>query len=256
MAGDLDALAVRLVDRGFQLGAPDVGVRLQPRRALRRPVRHEAHRLLRRLQQRHAGRALTARDVRRGDVDARAGGAASLDLGLEVQLGVGCAASRRPHGGDAGPQVEPRRTVGELRAAAAGGRVVQVVVQADESRNHRVPGQVDDVRALGRPRRARVAHRRDAAVLDHHRLIFARGRARAVDQPHVRQRDHRRVDRDVVADARRNGFGTLRLRRARTAQRRQCQDEPGAHQPARPRVSGSDCAHEASIEIETNVSVP
>ena len=48
MAGDLHSALVRLVDRGFEIGTLDVGVCLDPRRALLRPVRNEAPRRLRR----------------------------------------------------------------------------------------------------------------------------------------------------------------------------------------------------------------
>ncbi len=52
MPGDLDPLLVRLRDRRPQLGAANVGVRLDPRRPFRRPVGDEALSGRRRIQNR------------------------------------------------------------------------------------------------------------------------------------------------------------------------------------------------------------
>ena len=54
----------------------------------------------------------------------------------------------------------------------------------------------------GTATRAGVTHLRDVAVADHERLLFLRGRTRAIDHARVDQRDDRGVDFDEVADRR------------------------------------------------------
>ena len=66
MASDLDTTSMRFINHGFELGAVDVGVCLDPRRALLDPVVYEAAGLLWRyepLADRHVGRFRRTRDV-------------------------------------------------------------------------------------------------------------------------------------------------------------------------------------------------
>ena len=79
MAGDLDAAAMRFVDRGGELAARDLHVGLERRRAFVGPVLHLPARVLGPLQRAHLDERVRAVQVRRGRVDrrARASGPAS-----------------------------------------------------------------------------------------------------------------------------------------------------------------------------------
>ena len=200
--GDLDPLPVGLFDRGGQVLAADARVRLQPRRALGRPVAHEAARLLGRVDQRHPGESPAAGDVRRGDVDPRTRRPPGLDLLAQVDLRVRLAAPRGAHGGDPAPQVEARRAVGELRGASPRGRVVEVIVQPDQPGNDGVAGQVHDLGAARDLDLAVGPHGSDAVALDHDGLAAPHGSAGPVDEGRAGQSDDVGIDGHVVGGCR------------------------------------------------------
>ena len=73
MRGHLHAVLVRFVDRGAEIGARDLRVRLEPRHALLGPVAHHAARVVRAGERMHRARPdARALQIRAGDDDARA----------------------------------------------------------------------------------------------------------------------------------------------------------------------------------------
>ena len=84
-----------------QLGAPDIGVGLDPGGALRGPVRDETPRRLGRVHHGHAAATLGPREVRCRQMDAGTGHRAPVDVLPEIDLGVGRPAAGGADGGDA-----------------------------------------------------------------------------------------------------------------------------------------------------------
>ncbi len=155
-----------------------------------------------------------------------------LDLGLHVDLGIGCAAPRGPDRRDPGAQVEPRAGEGELGGASTRGRVEHVIVQSDEAGDERVPRVGQEVRARGNLHVG--AHLGDAAVLDRHRDPSEGRRPRPVDERDVPEDEGRDRDpRVAVPDLGRELRPQLGLREGREKQGDACQEEdrPG-HRPA------------------------
>ena len=203
MARHLDPALVRLRDRRTQLGTPDVGVRLDPRRALGRPIGDKPLRGFRRGQHRHRAATLRARDVRRSDVDARSRRKSVIDLIFQIDLGVRRTTSRRPNRRHTGAQIQSRPGIRHLHGAATRGRIEEVIVHAHDPGNHRRSAQVHHPCAHGHLHGRRRSDRRDAAGANHDRLIGLGRAAGSVDDQHVREREQRGVDGDVFAHLRR-----------------------------------------------------
>ncbi len=107
MPRELEASAVRLVDRRAELGARDVHVGLERREALVGPMRHHLAGVLR------AGERLDCENreagpiqIRRGRVHLGPGDLPGIDRALQVEIGVGHEAARRANGGRAAREVE------------------------------------------------------------------------------------------------------------------------------------------------------
>jgi hypothetical protein len=75
-----------------------------------------------------------------------------------------------------------------------------------ETRNHALPGQVEDRRSVRGPDSIGIADLDDRAVADDDGLAFLRGCSGAVNVAHVAQGDDRSVDLDEAA----NGLAELR----------------------------------------------
>ncbi len=111
---------------------------------------------------------------------------------------------------------KPYETLTELRVDARTGRVIEVLVHHHHAGHHAFSRQIDDRGSLWHFDSGYVAHFRDVSVAKDQRLVRFRRRTCAVDDPNVRQRDDRSVDRDEAA----NGVAELRtLRRQRDANR-------------------------------------
>ena len=197
MRRHLHAVPVCLVDRRAQFLAADPGVRLEPGHPLLGPVAHETAGLLRPLELGHRLGTLLSRQVGTRREHVGADGPPLVDRALEVDLLVRSARAGRPDRRHAGGEVEPRPRERELRRPPVAARVVAVVVQPDQTRDHGVTLQVEDLRVPD-PVRDLVggADVGDAAVPDHDGLAFAGGTAGAIDHLHIRERDGRRLHRD------------------------------------------------------------
>ena len=107
---------------------------------------------------------------------------------------------RRAHRRHAAGEVEARKAHAELPVDAGTGRVIQVLVQHDEAGDDALAGEIDDRRAGRRHDGRRGAELGDVAVANHERLIRPRGRAGAVNDADMRQRNDSRVDFHELTD--------------------------------------------------------
>ncbi len=194
VAGDLDAALMCRLHSGREFGARDVHVGLERSRALIGPEPDHTGGLIGTAQLVHLrGERALAFQVRAGDVQARTGHAAGIDQALDIEVGIGLHAARGARGRDSAGQIEPREGVAHLGVErhSPAARIEQVLMHADNAGNHGVAGEVEHARAGGRSSRGG-----DPAVVDHQRLIFPRRGAGAVDDPHVSEGDHRRIERE------------------------------------------------------------
>ena len=124
-----------------------------------------------------------------------------LDQLLQLQIHEAVHVPARPHRRHAARKIEPDEAGAELTVDAGARGVIQVLVHHARARQHRLPREIDGRRPFrASATRPAVTHLRDVAAADHERLLFPRGRARAVDDAHVDQRDDRGVDLYEVAD--------------------------------------------------------
>ncbi len=200
MAGNLESAPVRFIHRRGELGAGDVHVCLERRRAGVRPECDEAARVGRVLQRVHLRERGRTIHIRRRGVDPGSHLSSSFDCRREVQVGVAADVAASAHRRDAAREIQPREAhvIGAVDARA--GRVVEVLVHHYEARDHGLPREVHHLRALRHSGRAGSAEQGDVAVTDDQRLVFLGRGAGAIDDAHVGEGHHRRVDRDVWLD--------------------------------------------------------
>ena len=240
MSGHLQPRLVRFVDRRRQFLGADRRVRLQPGRPFGRPVPHEAPRLVGVLEARHDVDAFVAGHVRRGNVYARSGLQASLNLVLQVDLGVGRQASGRADRGHARRQVEALARVAHRMHPTTGRHVEEVVVQADHARHDRVARQLHDCGALRDGDRIGCTHRRDPIALQNDGLVAPNGSPSAVHQRHILESHDGRVNGHVgrglgpasrtLCGERHRQAGSAQQARDREPPRRYGTDTRSAHQ--------------------------
>src|SRR5262249_20240308 len=128
------------------------------------------------------GEGTLALKVAAGDVDLGADHAAIVDGLLEFQIGIGLDGAGGADAGNASGEVETREAAGVLGVesdAAPRRGVVHVVVHADQSGNHAIALQVDDLGAFGSGA-AGLGDAGDLAVADGHGLVVKRGRAGSI----------------------------------------------------------------------------
>ena len=166
MSGDLEAALMSLVDRGAELGARDLHVRLERRRAHCRPIRHLPSRVGRVFERMHLERAARAVQVRRRGVDRRARAQAGIDLALQVQVHHPVRVPAGPHRRDAAGEIQAREALAELTVDGGAGRVVEVLVHHHEAGHDGLAREIDDGCAVrhgdadaDRRRRERIADR-------------------------------------------------------------------------------------------------
>ena len=164
MAGELHAVAVRLVDRGGELGRRDVHIGLGRGEAERGPVAHRRARLGRVAQRMELGmRRRRAFEIGRGEIEIGADQPPRLDLPPDAEIAVGIHRAGGARGGDAAGEIERRGRSEHLVAderAVARGRAEHMLVHADQAGDDRLAAAVDLARAgrdasPSRPRRSR-----------------------------------------------------------------------------------------------------
>ena len=198
MAGEFQAMAVRLFDGGAQLGAGDVHVGLVGSRALRRPE-GDGGACVRRIGELvHLDEgAVGAFEIGRRHVHVWPHDMTRIDLMLEVEIGIGFDAAGGAQGGDAQGEIEPGRGKGHLRhhqrlVAVTGGiqigagDVIHMVVHAHQAGHHAFARRVDAAIAGGNSVGGGLDGG-DAAILDQHGPVGQSGRAGAVNDAHMGQ---------------------------------------------------------------------
>ena len=205
VACDLDAVLVRRVDGGLQLGVRDIHVRFEGCDAFGDPILHGPDGVFRPGELVHLrGERAFAFEIRAGDPELGTGHFAGVDELLHAEVGVGFETAAGARGSDTAGEIESREAEGLLIVSGdAVTRVVkQVFVHPHESRDHSVAGEVDGLRAGRHGDERRRSERRDFAVVEDDRLVLTRCGAGAIDHPCVLQRDHRSADRDEGSVAR------------------------------------------------------
>ena len=142
----------------------------------------------------HLQERIRAVEIRRGRIDGRTRLLAFLDQPLQLQVHEAVHVAASPDRRDTTGEIQTDETLTELAVHLRPGRVIQVLVHHHETWDHRLAGQVDDGGARGRFDAGRVANGGDVSPFDDERLAFARRGTRAVDDPSIGQRDHRRID--------------------------------------------------------------
>ena len=232
------AVRVRGFDRRAQFFRRDVLVGLERRHALRNPEFHRAARIFGIGELMHLeGEGSRAFQVRPGDVNLGAGHLPVIRVAFELEIRIRLDASRGSNRSHASRQIQPRKTCGMLgvkRRRPARRRVIHVVVHADQARNDRTPGKINDLRTFGNLCAGAVAKRSDLSLANHERLVGSRGRARAVDDAHMRQRNERRVflyERAQLGSEFRRGLGTAtRSEQGSQHQRTENREQPFSHE--------------------------
>ena len=223
---DFQPAFVRVLDGCAKLGARDLHVGLERRRAHVRPVRHLLSRIVGILERVHLKLVVRAVQIRRRGIHRRAGLLACVDLLLQVDVHQPVRVARGPHGRDTAGEIEAHEADTKLAVHVRAGRVIGVLVDHDEAGDDALAGQIDDGRAVGRLHTGGIADLRDVGVSDDDRLPLARRRTGAVDDAHVGQGHNRRIDLDEVLHGiaeRRTLRGYNRGRRQRARGGRRCQ---------------------------------
>ena len=169
------------LDGCAEFGAGDTGVRLEPGGALLGPVGDHAAGVFGARYLGHVGARPGAGDVGAGDVHPGADDFAGFDGAAHVDLAVRGITAGGADGGDAGRQVEARRS-GVHLGMARRGRVEGVVVDAHQSGNQGVAGAVYPFRVRRDLDFAVRADGQDPLAGDDHGLSGARSRAGSVHQ--------------------------------------------------------------------------
>jgi len=129
---------------------------------------------------------------------------AGVNFAFQVQIGVSLHASRCAHRGHATGQVETRSGKGHLwhehrrigfplAIQVWACDVEEMVVHPHDAWHHCVSAEVKNRDSLGSCNIGAIFDCRNLSVLDDNVPIFHRCRARAVNHPHMRQNNFRRV---------------------------------------------------------------
>src|SRR5579862_7500432 len=142
-------MLVRLVDRGAQLIARDLRVRLEPWDTLLGPVAHEPPRIFWRAEGVHpSGADAWTLEIRSGRKDHRTDGLSSFDRVSQVELLIRIDAAGRADGRHAGREEELRVARQHAPRSCDRGAVVHMVVEPDETGDHGLAAEIDHERAL------------------------------------------------------------------------------------------------------------
>lgn len=133
-------------------------------------------------------------------VDGRPRRLAVLDHALQVQIHEPVHVAAGPHRGHATGEVQAREALSELSVHLWTGRVIQMLVDHDKTRDHGPAGEVDHPGAFRRLDRRRLADGGDRRVADDKRLIVFRGSTGSVNDADVSESDNRVVDRHEGPD--------------------------------------------------------
>ena len=201
MRSDFKLASVRSIDRGLQFLARDVHVALEGRGALVRPELDGRARVGGVLDLVHLRRERAhAFEIRAGDVHLGAKHLSGIDQLLRLDVGIGFHRSGCADRGHAAGEIElgeAAAVFGIERHVGAGGRVIHMVMHADNAGERRIARKVDTLGVVGDVDAGRRADRDDLARVNDDRLIFDGGRAVAIDHTDVFKREVRLGMSDV-----------------------------------------------------------
>ena len=163
----LEAAFVRLLDRGPELRARDVHVRLERGRAGVGPEVHHASRVVRTGQLVYLIEAESRTlEIRRRRIEPRPRLLARIDVALDPDVTEAIHVATGAHRRDAAGEIQSCEALGEVRVDTGSRGIEQVLVHHHQSRDDALPRQVDDLRAGGHRYRARVPQGGNHTVFD------------------------------------------------------------------------------------------
>src|SRR5882757_3520528 len=207
---------MRVLNGHLELFGLDAHVGLEGGDALRGPVVNGAAGIIRvdeSMQLRYHTEEIA--DVRTGDAQLRSRLFTRVDDLLQGEVRVRLHAPSGARSGNAAREIQPWSAVEHLDIerqsilATLGTRIKEVFVHADETGDDGFAGEIQNLRVLWiGVLELGALHAADLATLDVDALILHRGGARAVDDAHMRQHQHRRI----LTDIRLEPTGRLRKR--------------------------------------------
>jgi len=192
MAGDFQAARMGGHDRSAQFRARDVHVGLERRCAQPGPVFDKRLRVLRSAQFQHLrGEAAGAFQIASRDVHVGTRVAARIDPFFDHQIGLNFEASAGSGCRDAAREIKPgeAQSVFNINGRAAARWVEEMLVHADEARDHRVIRQILKAEVVWNGELIRIAYGLNQTIAKEDRLICAGRRAGTVNHAHMHQCD-------------------------------------------------------------------
>ena len=201
MSRKLHLVRMCLLDRGAEIIARNVHIRLERRHAFSGPVVDEPPGIVRPVQLVHLRETrVWSFEIRRACVDLRPGHEALVNALLHFEIGVGLEATGGTHCRDSRGKIQPRRGVGNLgdkqsglpqlsvftQLHRIGIGVIQVIVHPHQPRNHRIPTAIEHLRTGRRLHEMQPVQSTGSC----------RWRLRLLDPPSTPRRYHRLRSRD------------------------------------------------------------
>ncbi len=202
MTGHLHPPLMRLLDRRAELGARNVHVRLERRRAGIGPEIHHAPSVVSSRELVHLIQAESGTfEIGRGRVEPGTRLLSGIDVVLDSEVTKAVQVAAGAHRCHAPREIESREALRHVRVDAGAGGVEKVLVHHHQSRDHRFSRKVDDLRAARYGDRPRVAECGNATIADDEGLIISRRHTGPINHAGVRECDDGRVDGDERVDS-------------------------------------------------------